>query len=132
MGAGGPLSCLRSCAHHPCYSITKQLTTLLPPVFWDTHTIHMTLHFVISFPQNLRKLIKKNNIGTLASMAQVVGALSHRPKGHKFNSQSGHMPRLWVQSPVRAHITGNQSMFLSLSLLSPFPSLSKINKPVLG
>ena len=30
----------------------------------------------------------------LVSMAQLVEALSHKPKGHKFDSQSGHMPML--------------------------------------
>ena len=60
---------------------------------------------------------------------------SSKPKGHRFDSRSGHMPRLLVQSPVGAHIRGNQSMFLShidVSLPSfPFHSLSKINKCVL-
>ena len=30
----------------------------------------------------------------------VVGVLSHRPKGCRFNFRSGHIPRLWVCSPV--------------------------------
>ena len=51
------------------------------------------------------------------------------PKGCRFDSQSGYIPRLWVPSPVRAHTGGNQLMLLScisvsLSLfLSPFLSL---------
>ena len=57
-----------------------------------------------------------------------------------FNSHSGHISRLRVQSPVRAHTGGNCSMFLShinLSLSLPpsvsrFPFLSKINKHILG
>ena len=44
----------------------------------------------------------------------MVGALSCIPKGWGFNSWSGHMPGLWVWSPVRTHMNGNQSMFLSL------------------
>ena len=51
-------------------------------------------------------------------------------KGHRFHCWSGHVPGLWVQSPVAAHTRGNQWMFLSLSFfLPPFPS-PKINKLV--
>ena len=54
---------------------------------------------------------------------------SHKAKGRQFDSQSGHMPGLWVQSPLGACAGGSQSMFLSyisVSLplfLPPFPSL---------
>ena len=37
----------------------------------------------------------------LASVAQLVKASSHKLKGHGFDYQSGHMPGLWVLSPVR-------------------------------
>ena len=49
----------------------------------------------------------------LASVAQLVGASSHTQKGHGFDSWSGHMPRLWVQSSIGACTAGNPSMFLS-------------------
>ena len=39
----------------------------------------------------------KNHKGALAGVAQLVGALSHGPMGHGFNSQSGHMPRHCVR-----------------------------------
>ena len=57
----------------------------------------------------------------LAHVAQLIGASSHKQKGHGFNSQSEHMPRLWVQS-------------LSLCLSLPFsaPLASGINKYILG
>ena len=67
---------------------------------------------------------------SLAGMAQLVGASSHKAKGRRFNSRSGYMPGLPVQSQVRASTRSNQLMFLfhvnvSLSLfLPPFP-LSK-------
>ena len=67
----------------------------------------------------------------LAGVAQLVGASSHRPKGHGFDSQSGYMPRLWVWSLVGAHMAGNQSKFLSLSLSLPSP-ISKVKECVLG
>ena len=36
------------------------------------------------------------------------------PKGHWFNSQSGHMPGLWVgQVPGTGCVRGNQLMYLS-------------------
>ena len=49
---------------------------------------------------------------------------SHKAKGHWFNSWSGHMPGLWVQSPVGACMRGSRSIFLfhinvSLSLFLP-------------
>ena len=59
-----------------------------------------------------------------------VGASSHKPKGCKFNSWSGHMPRLWVLSLVRVHLRGNQSVFpshIDVSL-SPPPFLSLYNQ----
>ena len=34
-------------------------------------------------------------------------ASSLKVKGHKFDSCSGHMPRLWVWSLVGAHMRGN-------------------------
>ena len=48
----------------------------------------------------------------------------HKAKGHQFDPWSRHMPELWVQSLVGAHMRGNQSMFLSLSFSLPSP-LSK-------
>ena len=57
-----------------------------------------------------------------------IGVSSPKPKSRRFNFQSGHMPRLWVQSLVRVHSRGNQLIFLShinVSLsLSPFLLLS--------
>ena len=57
-------------------------------------------------------------------------ASSHKAKGCHFDSGSGHMPRLWMQSPVGVPTRGKLSMFLShtdaslpLFFLPPFPSL---------
>ena len=74
-----------------------------------------------------------------SQVAQFIGALFCMPKGCRFASQSDHIPRLWVQSRVRACTGGNQRMFLShfdFSLshslsLSPPSTLSKINKHIL-
>ena len=52
--------------------------------------------------------------------AQVVGALSHTPKGFRSDSPSGHMPRLWVRTQVRVHTRGKQPIDVSLF---PPPSL---------
>ena len=40
-------------------------------------------------------------------------ASSYKVKGHQFNSWSGHMPGLQVQSQVGAHTRSNESVFLS-------------------
>ena len=49
-----------------------------------------------------------------------------------FDSQSGNIPRSWVQSPVGECSRGNSSMFLSLINVSLPLSLKKINKYTLG
>ena len=45
-----------------------------------------------------------NNIqgiqGTLAGVAQLGWVLACEPRGHQFDSQLGHMPGVWVGSPV--------------------------------
>ena len=69
----------------------------------------------------------------LSSAPHLVGASSHKLKGHGLDSRSRHMPRSQVLSPAGVHTKDNQSMFLfhinmSLSLPSP---LSKTNKHVL-
>ena len=46
-------------------------------------------------------------------VAQLFGALPCTRKGYRFNSQSGHILRLWVQPPFVVHMGGNQSVFLS-------------------
>ena len=53
-------------------------------------------------------------------------ASSRKAKGLQFDSQSGHMPGLWVWALVRVHTKGSQSMFLSLSF--SLPSLLSKNK----
>ena len=66
----------------------------------------------------------------LARIIQLVGASFHTPKGWGFDSWSGHITRLWVQSPVGVHMGGKQSMPLSLSPPLPLPiplSLKSIN-----
>lgn len=42
-------------------------------------------------------------------MPPLAGASSCTPKGGVFNSRSGHVPRLWVQSPVGVHMEGQPS-----------------------
>ena len=65
---------------------------------------------------------------SLASVAQLVGASSHKPKVCRFDSHSGHMPGLQVQSQsgcmweATNQCFSHTSMSLSLSLLL-FPSL---------
>ena len=66
-------------------------------------------------------------------VAQLFRVLSHPPKGCRFDSWPGHIPKLCVQCLVRVHREGNWSMFLSHmddSLSSPHPS--EINKYILG
>ena len=61
-------------------------------------------------------------------------ASSHKVKDRQFDSQSGHMPELPIQSPGRGTYESNRLMFLSyigkitLLFLPPFPSLKKKKK----
>ena len=74
----------------------------------------------------------KQPLYALASVAQLVGAPSYRSKGHGFDSQSGHMPRLRVWFLVQ-YVQKVADQYFSLSsFLSLSPPLSKINKHVLG
>ena len=71
-----------------------------------------------------RHQIKRNTYYP-GQVAQLVGAQSHRLKGHRLDSLSGHIPRFWVQSLARAHTGNNLLMFLShinVSLSLPLPS----------
>ena len=83
-------------------------------------------------------------ICVMASGGSVGWNIAHRPKRYRFNSRSGHIPRLCVWFPVRAH-TRRQPINVSVShrcctlspSLSPFlpPSLPlslKAMKNVLG
>ena len=76
--------------------------------------------------------MKKSELGP-GQCGSVGWVLSRKVKGYWVNSWSGHMPRLWLPSPVRARGRGNPSMFLScievfLLFLPPFPSYSKKEK----
>ena len=68
----------------------------------------------------------ENKMGSPGWCASVDWVPACKPKGHWFDSHSGHMPGLWVRCPVGGHVRGNHAlMFLFLS-----PSLSpslKIN-----
>ena len=70
---------------------------------------------------------KKEKKCQIIALARWLGGLKapYTPKHCRFDSQSGHIPRLQVQSLVRVHTRGNQSMFLSHInvFLSPFLSL---------
>ena len=52
--------------------------------------------------------------------------LACEPKGHRFDSQPGHMPGLWARSPVGSSREATTHWCFSL-ILPPFPSL-KIKK----
>ena len=57
-------------------------------------------------------------------VAELVGASSHASKGCRFDSWSGHIPRLWVQSPVGAHRAQPVDISLSHWCFSLSPSLT--------
>ena len=76
---------------------------------------------------NLKKNFMQNENTTLAGCLSWFERWPIHQTGCGFNPRSGHIPMLQVQSPVRAHTRGNQSMLFSLP-----SSLSKINKHILG
>ena len=58
-------------------------------------------------PENKDDLFHKNASSHPNHCGSVGCTSSHKMKGHRFDSRSGHMPGLWVQSPVGAHARGN-------------------------
>lgn len=64
----------------------------------------------------------------MAGVDQFAGASFSTRKGCGFNSRSGHIPRLGVQSPVGVCMRGNQLMLFS----HINDSLSQINKHILA
>ena len=83
-----------------------------------------------------RKHIKKDWFKTLlalASVVQLVGALSHKLKGLGFDSQSGHMPEFPVWSLGRHVCEAANWCFSCVSVSFYLPSsLSGINGYILG
>ena len=61
-----------------------------------------------------KKKYNKDSYPALASVAQVAGALSHKPKGHRVDARSQHMPRLQVRPPLGVY--ERQAIDISLSL----------------
>ena len=95
-------------------------------VSFDSHTFKN--FFRCDFLQlfGIFKTADLKSLSNAAGVTQLVGVLPCKPKDCVFNSQSGHIPGLWVQLLVGACARGSQLMFLSLP--SPF---SKINEHVL-
>ena len=95
---------------------------------FQTHgkIIRMSVYLQVPLEKDLTLLIKIKT--ALASVGQLVGMSSSALKGHRFNSQSGHIPRQWIQSPVGAHMQSNRLISLSPPILSlsphPYPFLS--------
>ena len=70
--------------------------------------------------------LKKNDYGNYPAMvnvAQLVGASSHKPRGHRFNTRAGYMPGLWVWYLVGVHAGGRQLADECFSLTLIFLSL---------
>ena len=80
--------------------------------------------------QRMKKTGQLNCLRKNPDWCDSVGwALSHRAKCPRFDSWSGYMPGLWLQSPVRVHTEDDQCMCISQSngslpiFLTHFPSL---------
>lgn len=67
-----------------------------------------------------------------ASVAQLIETWFQEPKGHRFESQLGHTPRLWFSPQLEHEQQATDQCFSPL--LSPSVSLplSKIKKHILG
>lgn len=84
------------------------------------------LHSVLSSPCLPSVLQFRQNVLALGEVAHLVDTSSCGLKGHSFNSQSGHIPRVRVWFPVGAHARGTQLTFPSVSLRLPSPSLESM------
>ena len=65
----------------------------------------------------------KMETAALAGVVQLIGRWSHKLKGHRLDSQSGHIPGLQVWSLVWAHTRGNP-LIVSLPYQCSSPSFS--------
>ena len=81
--------------------------------------INLTEEEKICKLKTVRHWLKK--LKNLDWSSSVGWALSCKPKGHQFDSQSGHMPGLQDRSLVGGVVRGNQSIFLPLSFFLPSP-----------
>ena len=90
---------------------------------------HLELHFraclIIPKPRNIMKMFFKIE---LALCGSVGWASSCKAKGYQLDSQSGHMPGLWVQSLVGATDRCFFLISLFLSLFFSLPFLLSENK----
>ena len=67
---------------------------------WSLLDYNIFIYAAIAFLNMIfRGLFKTVTFVALASMAQLVGVSSRKPKGCRFSSWSVHMPRLWVWFP---------------------------------
>ena len=103
-------------SHHCLHMYILAHSPWLPGYIDVIQTVLVTLIVAGHF------LDRHHLIITLTNVAQLVGASSCKPRGHGFDSWSGHMPRLWVQSLVGACKRDNQSVFLMSMFLSLSPS----------
>ena len=102
--------------------LLKQAADLIWPLGCNLLTPVLKILIVLK----ILKILKDSEPGVWLSW------LEHCPcklESGGFDSYLGHMPVFQVQTPVRAHLRGNQSKFLSLFL--PPSLLSKIHKHVL-
>ena len=83
------------------------------------HTL-MFLSLSFSLPSSLFKNKYIKSFFSPGWYGSVDWAMAWQPKGHLFNSPSGHMPGLWARFPSAGCVRGNYTlMFLSFSLPSP-------------
>ena len=79
--------------------------------------MHAPPNSQLKMPGDARKISGSLNsffwYSALTIVAQLVGALSHRPRGGGFHSQLGHMSGLQVLSLAWVRVRGSQSMLLS-------------------
>ena len=107
----------------------RQSKTLWNPASQTAEPICSISHGVLLSSLSGRMLLKDAFLSGPWPVWLSFWVSSQKAKGRWLNSQSDHMPGLWVWSPVGAHVRGNRLMFLShtdVSLplfLSPFLSL---------
>ena len=124
----------KSSTHLSPYIVITILLTIFPMLYFISLWLFLipNLYFLIpsTFSSILQTPFPLNNgqnvlYIALTGVAQLVGAFSHTPKGCGFDSQSGHITRLWVQSLVGTRMESNQLIyFFSLSLPPPSHSVS--------
>ena len=84
--------------------------------------------FIFKYLRNPITCAPKNNYRSPGWCGSMDSVAACEPKGHQFDSQLGHMPRMWDRSPVGSPQEATTHWCFSPSLSPSIPLSKKVNK----